>query len=90
MREIKQYTSANRMILTGTPLHVCCSASHSSGFDYVSDMFADQNNLAELWSLLNFILPDIFSDLDSFQQVCRTARPPPVRSVVLTLFSPKW
>ena len=28
----------------------------------------DQNNLAELWSLLNFILPDIFDDLDSFQQ----------------------
>lgn len=26
------------------------------------------NNLAELWSLLNFILPDIFDDLDSFQQ----------------------
>ncbi|CAE6419863.1 unnamed protein product [Rhizoctonia solani] len=26
------------------------------------------NNLAELWSLLNFILPDIFNDLHSFQQ----------------------
>lgn len=24
--------------------------------------------MAELWSLLNFILPDIFDDLDSFQQ----------------------
>ncbi|KAK8845307.1 hypothetical protein IAR55_006020 [Kwoniella newhampshirensis] len=47
IRELKTYTSANRMILTGTPLH---------------------NNLAELWSLLNFILPDIFDDLDSFQQ----------------------
>ncbi|ORX34552.1 putative helicase [Kockovaella imperatae] len=47
IRELKSYTSANRMILTGTPLH---------------------NNLAELWSLLNFILPDIFDDLDSFQQ----------------------
>lgn len=47
MREIKQYSSAARMVLTGTPL---------------------QNNLAELWSLLNFVLPDIFSDLDSFQQ----------------------
>ena len=23
-----------------------------------------QNNLAELWSLLNFILPDIFDDLN--------------------------
>ncbi|CAN3359775.1 uncharacterized ATP-dependent helicase Irc5p [Diutina catenulata] len=27
-----------------------------------------QNNLDELWSLLNFILPDIFSDLHLFQQ----------------------
>lgn len=27
-----------------------------------------QNNLAELWSLLNFLLPDIFDDLDSFQK----------------------
>lgn len=27
-----------------------------------------KNNLSELWSLLNFILPDIFDDLDSFQQ----------------------
>lgn len=46
IRELKSYTSANRLLLTGTPL---------------------QNNLAELWSLLNFLLPDIFSDLDSFQ-----------------------
>lgn len=27
-----------------------------------------QNNLNELWSLLNFILPDIFNDLELFQQ----------------------
>merc|ERR1711871_1419398 len=27
-----------------------------------------QNNLSELWSLLNFLLPDIFDDLDSFQR----------------------
>ncbi|CUM65456.1 uncharacterized protein PRCAT00003095001 [Priceomyces carsonii] len=27
-----------------------------------------QNNLDELWSLLNFILPDIFQDLELFQQ----------------------
>ncbi|KAJ7899243.1 SNF2 family N-terminal domain-containing protein, partial [Mycena olivaceomarginata] len=47
VREIKRYSSAGRMVLTGTPLH---------------------NNLAELWSLLNFILPDIFSDVDAFQE----------------------
>jgi ATP-dependent DNA helicase len=27
-----------------------------------------QNNLTELWSLLNFLLPDIFDDLDTFHQ----------------------
>ncbi|KAJ1822768.1 putative ATPase [Coemansia sp. RSA 2598] len=46
VRELKSYQSANRLLLTGTPL---------------------QNSLAELWSLLNFLLPDIFDDLDSFQ-----------------------
>ncbi|KAK0557467.1 putative ATPase [Tilletia horrida] len=47
VRELKTYRSANRLILTGTPLH---------------------NNLAELWSLLNFILPDIFDDLATFEK----------------------
>eukprot|EP01147_Barroeca_monosierra_P000333 gene333-3700_t len=47
IRELKRYQSANRLLLTGTPL---------------------QNNLAELWSLLNFLLPDIFDDLDAFQR----------------------
>ncbi|KAJ2559643.1 putative ATPase [Coemansia sp. RSA 1933] len=46
VRELKAYQSANRLLLTGTPL---------------------QNSLAELWSLLNFLLPKIFNDLDSFQ-----------------------
>ncbi|KAF8249851.1 hypothetical protein K440DRAFT_542631 [Wilcoxina mikolae CBS 423.85] len=41
VRELKSYDSANRLLLTGTPL---------------------QNNLAELWSLLNFLLPEIFDD----------------------------
>ncbi|KAL4401100.1 putative ATPase [Malassezia pachydermatis] len=47
LRELKQFRTSNRLILTGTPLH---------------------NNLAELWSLLNFILPDIFDDLATFEQ----------------------
>ncbi|KAL0484733.1 hypothetical protein AKO1_011648 [Acrasis kona] len=46
-RELKQYHSDNRLLLTGTPL---------------------QNNLTELWSLLNFLLPDVFDDLESFKK----------------------
>lgn len=47
IQQLKKLDSANRLLLTGTPL---------------------QNNLSELWSLLNFILPDIFKDLDLFQK----------------------
>jgi len=46
VRELKSYDSANRLLLTGTPL---------------------QNNLAELWSLLNFLLPEIFDDYAYFE-----------------------
>ncbi|XP_060582151.1 lymphocyte-specific helicase-like isoform X2 [Ruditapes philippinarum] len=45
-RELKVFTTAHRLLLTGTPL---------------------QNNLAELWSMLNFLLPEIFDDLGSFE-----------------------
>jgi len=47
VQELKSYQSANRLLLTGTPLH---------------------NNLKELWSLLNFILPEVFDDYSSFEQ----------------------
>ncbi len=46
IKELKLYTSHNRLLLTGTPL---------------------QNNLDELWSLLNFVMPDIFDDLRIFR-----------------------
>jgi ATP-dependent DNA helicase len=47
LRDLKSYKSANRLLLTGTPL---------------------QNNLSELWSLLNFLMPEIFNDLDAFHE----------------------
>ena len=46
IKSLKQYTSSNRLLLTGTPL---------------------QNNLDELWSLLNFLMSEIFDDLRVFR-----------------------
>jgi len=40
---VREFKSANRLLLTGTPL---------------------QNNLHELWALLNFLLPDVFNSAD--------------------------
>ena len=42
---LREFTSRNRLLITGTPL---------------------QNNLHELWALLNFLLPDIFADAQDF------------------------
>mmetsp|Transcript_36972 Transcript_36972/g.75346 ORF Transcript_36972/g.75346 Transcript_36972/m.75346 type:complete len:934 (-) Transcript_36972:3950-6751(-) len=46
-KTVRGFSTAYRLLLTGTPL---------------------QNNLHELWALLNFLLPDIFSSSDQFDE----------------------
>ncbi|KAI9842859.1 MAG: hypothetical protein M1837_006880 [Sclerophora amabilis] len=46
IRDLKTYSSSNRLLITGTPL---------------------QNNLRELWSLLSFVMPDIFNEWETFE-----------------------
>jgi ATP-dependent helicase STH1/SNF2 len=54
------YTTRYRLILTGTPLQV------SSLQLFVETQADFQNNLPELWALLNFVLPKIFNSVKSF------------------------
>jgi ATP-dependent DNA helicase len=47
MKDVMSLRSANRLLITGTPL---------------------QNNLSELWSLLHFLMPEVFDKLESFEE----------------------
>ncbi|XP_053398932.1 SWI/SNF-related matrix-associated actin-dependent regulator of chromatin subfamily A member 5-like isoform X1 [Mercenaria mercenaria] len=49
---VREFKTANRLLLTGTPL---------------------QNNLHELWALLNFLLPDVFNSADDFDSWFNTS-----------------
>jgi SWI/SNF-related matrix-associated actin-dependent regulator of chromatin subfamily A protein 2/4 len=46
-KDLDRFTSARRLLLSGTPL---------------------QNDLQELWSLLNLLLPDVFDDKSAFTE----------------------
>eukprot|EP00882_Tetradesmus_deserticola_P028142 GHRQ01031330.1.p1 GENE.GHRQ01031330.1~~GHRQ01031330.1.p1 ORF type:complete len:399 (+),score=190.46 GHRQ01031330.1:83-1279(+) len=46
-QDLNKFTTARRLLLTGTPL---------------------QNELKELWSLLNLLLPDVFNDSNTFSE----------------------
>lgn len=48
---VRQFTSTNRLLITGTPL---------------------QNNLHELWALLNYLVPDIFTSDEDFTELFDT------------------
>ncbi|RKO88346.1 SNF2 family N-terminal domain-containing protein, partial [Blyttiomyces helicus] len=48
VRELRMYTTSNKLLLTGTPL---------------------QNNLSELWSLLNFLMPEVFVEIGAFEDM---------------------
>ena len=59
MKEIRKYSSAGRMILPG-------DADYHFTLLSIRLTIGMKNNLGELWSLLNFILPSIFEDLETF------------------------
>lgn len=75
---VRLYKSQSRLLLTGTPLQVSIISSFSNLFAFLfslsffSDhlllmtLFVCQNNLHELWALLNFLLPDVFGSSEDF------------------------
>ena len=56
------YNSQYRLLITGTPLQVTCLILPP--LSLLTPI--QQNNLHELWALLNFLLPDVFASADDF------------------------
>ena len=67
IKELKSYQSANRLLLSGTPLQV---GKHKRTGRCVKDfayhLGSRQNDLSELWSLLNFLLPSVSRSFETF------------------------
>ena len=74
-KTVRSFRTANRLLLTGyaeklqlvSRFHVEVE-QHSSFFVRFSHSTPLQNNLHELWALLNFLLPDIFSSAEQFDE----------------------
>ena len=66
IKELRQYTSVNRLLLTGMKSPFLLTGLRNSRFFFVPGTPL-QNNLAELWSLLNFLMAEIFDDLSVFE-----------------------
>ncbi len=68
IRELKQYESVNRLLLTGKEDSEGRTGSRISSTVFLLRSGTPlQNNLAELWSLLNFLMAEIFDDLSVFE-----------------------
>jgi ATP-dependent helicase STH1/SNF2 len=68
----EKYSTKFRIILTGTPLQVGierkCEVLNGNVFADRSHFFYGQNNIPELWALLNFVLPKVFNSAKSFDE----------------------
>jgi len=78
-KTMRIYNTNYRLLITGTPLQVGFTFQYCSlifflfhihfWLNLIFDWFAIwQNNLHELWALLNFLLPEIFSSAETFDE----------------------